>query len=78
MEIVIQKFEKIQLSPKQVKEITIKGLQSVVGFNDDFFIEEDDLKEHFETHGSGYEKIIRKATEEDKIVLALIKKLRGE
>lgn len=79
MEVMIKKFEKVDIDEATQMEITIKVLKKKFGLDGDFYIEKNgDLIEDGEQRGHFYKNWIRKATEKDKLFFKVMKILRDE
>jgi len=80
MEVSIIKHERVNLDNDTMKEVTIETLRSVYKIPKDAFINDDDnnLIVWHNTHGSGHDEVIRKATAQDKMILKVMKKVKGK
>lgn len=78
MKINIKLYETVDLDFEQMADVAIETIRSVYHIPKDAFIRDDYLTVWYNTHGSGMEEQIRKATEEDNLALRVIKKIEDK
>lgn len=76
MDICVKLYETVSIDFDQMKEIAIETIREVYDIPKNAFIKDGVLTVWYNTHGSGIDEDVRKATEADKIALKVIEKIK--
>ena len=76
MKVSITKHERVDIDTETMKEVTLETLRKVYDIPEGGFIENNNLVVWNDRHASGWNDVIRKATDEDEMILEIMKRVK--